>query len=73
MSQYEEMIEGRTLIRSRPGARHEKICALLHERVGAGLSALGAARLLGPREAVQLSVRTRIRPDLALVTAATTL
>ena len=36
MNQYEEIIEGRTLVRSFPGARHERICARLHERVGGG-------------------------------------
>ena len=71
MSQYEEMIDGRTLVRSFPGARHERICALLHARVEAGLAANAAARLLGPREAVALSERMVFRPDLALVTAAT--
>jgi len=65
------MIEGRTLVRSFPGARHERICAFLHERVGAGLAGNAAARLLGPRDAVCLSPRTTVRPDLALVTVAT--
>ena len=71
MSQYEEIIDGRTLVRSFPGARHERICALLHQRVGAGLAGNAAARLLSPRGAVALSARTVVRPDLALVTAAT--
>ena len=71
MSQYEEIIDGRTLVRSFPGARHERICALLHARVGAGLASNAAARLLSPRDAVALSPRTVVRPDLALVTAAT--
>jgi Uma2 family endonuclease len=71
MSQYEEIIEGRTLVRSFPGARYERICALLHKRVEAGLAGNAAARLLSPRDAVPLSPRTMVRPDLALVTAAT--
>ncbi len=71
MSQYEEIIEGRTLVRSFPGARHERICALLHQRVAAVLAGNAAARLLSPRNAVPLSPRTMVRPDLALVTAAT--
>jgi Uma2 family endonuclease len=71
MSQYNEIIEGRTLVRSRPGARHEKICARLHERVGAGLGGNVVARLLGPRSPVPLSSRNLVRPDLAIVTAAT--
>jgi len=71
MSQYEEIIDGRTLVRCFPGARHERICALLHARVGAGMAANAASRLLGPRDAVALSARMLVRPDLALVTAAT--
>ena len=71
MSQYNEIIDGRTLVRSLPGARHERICALLHERVLAGLAGNLAARLLNPRSPVPLSPRTTVRPDLALVTAAT--
>jgi len=71
MSEYEEIIDGRTLVRSFPGARHERICAVLHARLGAGMAANAAARLLGPRDAVALSARMVVRPDLALVTAAT--
>ncbi|MGD1083722.1 MAG: Uma2 family endonuclease [Verrucomicrobiota bacterium] len=71
MSDYKEIIDGRTLVRSLPGGRHERICALLHERVAAGLAGNLAARLLSPRSAVPLSMRTLVRPDLALVTAAT--
>lgn len=71
MNPYQEIIEGRTLVRSFPGARHERICAFLHQRVGAGLAGNAAARLLGPRDAVSLSPRTTVRPDLALVTVAT--
>jgi len=71
MSQYQEIIDGRTLVRSFPGARHERICALLHARIGGGLAANAAARLLSPRDAVALSPLTVVRPDLALVTAAT--
>jgi Uma2 family endonuclease len=71
VNHYEEIIEGKTLIRSRPGARHERICARLHERVAASLAGNMATRLLAPRSAVPLSVRTMVRPDLALVTANT--
>ncbi|HXR07463.1 MAG TPA: Uma2 family endonuclease [Candidatus Acidoferrum sp.] len=71
MNPYQEIVEGRTLVRSFPGARHERICAFLHERVGEGLAGNAAARLLGPRDAVCLSPRTTVRPDLALVTVAT--
>jgi hypothetical protein len=68
---YEEIIHGETLIRAAPGSRHEKICILLHSRVSAGLNNNTAARLLPPRSIVQLSAGVMLRPDLALVTAAT--
>jgi Uma2 family endonuclease len=71
MSEYKETIDGKTLVRTPPGGRHERICALLHERVAAGLLGNTATLLLGPRSAVPLSARTLVRPDLALVTAAT--
>ena len=68
---YEEIIHGETLVRSAPGTRHEKICALLHARVSASLAANSPARLLAPRSVVQLSAGVMLRPDLALITAAT--
>jgi Uma2 family endonuclease len=71
MSNYQEIINGRTLVRSLPGARHERICALLHQRVATGMAANTAARLLEPRAAVPLATRVTVRPDLAVVTAAT--
>jgi Uma2 family endonuclease len=71
MSDYKEIIDGKTLMRALPGGRHERICALLHERVATGLAGNPATRLLSPRSAVPLSTRNLVRPDLALVTAAT--
>jgi len=72
MSQsYEEIIEGETFLRLPPGARHEKICAILHARVAAALASISASRLLAPRSIVQLGPGTMLRPDLALLTAAT--
>jgi Uma2 family endonuclease len=72
MSQpYEEIVHGETLMRSPPGPRHERICARLHARMAEGLAANTVARLLAPRSIVQMSPGTMIRPDLALVTAAT--
>jgi Uma2 family endonuclease len=70
-SAYEEMIDGRTLLRSAPGMRHEKICERLHARVAGGLEGNAVARRLDVRSPVQLSPRTQIRPDLAVVTVAT--
>jgi len=68
---YEEIMNGEPLLRSPPGARHERICARLHARMAEGLANNGVARLLSPRSVVELSPQTKIRPDLALVTAAT--
>jgi Uma2 family endonuclease len=68
---YEEIIHGETLVRSAPGTRHEAICTRLHARISAGLTANSSARILAPRSIVQLSAGVMLRPDLALVTAAT--
>jgi hypothetical protein len=68
---YEEIVNGETLMRSPPGMRHEKICARLHARMAEGLAGNSVARLLSVRSIVQLAPGTMIRPDLALVTAAT--
>ena len=68
---YEEIIEGETIHRQPPGARHEAICSLLHERVQAVVSTLSSTRILSPRSIVQISPGTFVRPDLALLTSAT--
>lgn len=68
---YEEIIDGETLLRSPPGARHEEICGRLHDRVAASLANMIGARLLESRSVVQLSAGTLVRPDLALVITAT--
>ena len=68
---YEEIVDGETISRSPPGVRHERICAHLHAKVTTSLVGLSVSRLLAPRSVVQLKVGTMLRPDLALVTAAT--
>jgi Uma2 family endonuclease len=68
---YEEIVEGETLLRMPPGARHETICSRLHEMVAASAATVATTRLLERRSVVQLSPGTMVRPDLALVTAAT--
>lgn len=68
---YEEIVEGETMLRLPPGRRHEKICDRLHARVGSSVSKASTTRLLSPRSVVELSAGTLLRPDLALVTAAT--
>src|SRR5437867_13205001 len=68
---YEEILEGESLMRSAPGARHEQICARLHALVTASVANITSTRLLSPRSPLQLSSRISVRPDLALVTVAT--
>jgi len=68
---YEEILDGASLPRSAPGERHEAICDRLHAAMTASVANLAATRLLPPREQVRISRTTALRPDLALVTAAT--
>jgi Uma2 family endonuclease len=67
---YEEILEGVTLPRSAPGDRHEQICERLHREMAASVAGLATTQLLAPRSKVQVLRSTTIRPDLALVTAA---
>ena len=72
MSQpYAELLDGATLVRRAPGPRHEVICARLHELVRASVTDDATTLLLAPRTEVRLSSNHALRPDLALVTAAT--
>ncbi len=68
---YQETLEGSTVTRNAPGVRHELICGRLHDCVQAGIANLASARLLERRSPVKLASGTIVRPDLALVTAAT--
>jgi Uma2 family endonuclease len=68
---YEEIIAGETVLRRAPGGRHEEVCAALHAAFADALVGNSVARLLEPRAVVQLTPGTLVRPDLALVTAAT--
>jgi hypothetical protein len=68
---YEEIVRGETYLRPPPDARHEVICARLHEHVARSVAGLSSARLLPARSIVQVVVGTMLRPDLALVTVAT--
>ncbi len=68
---YAEILNGAPLARRAPGARHEIICARLHQWVKASVADFAATRLLPPRTEVQLSPKHTVCPDLALVTAAT--
>src|SRR5277367_5625536 len=68
---YEEILEGATLPRSAPGARHEQICARLHAAMAASVANLGSTQLLAPRTRVKISHSTALCPDLALIATAT--
>jgi hypothetical protein len=68
---YEEIIEGSTLKRLAPGARHELICERLHRMVQASVANFSGTRLLASRSQVTLAADTALCPDLALVTTAT--
>ena len=68
---YEEILNGASLPRSAPGARHEQICARLHREMAMGVAGLASTQLLPPRTRVQISRTTALCPDLALVTTAT--
>lgn len=68
---YEEIIQGERLLRRPPGQRHELICERLHDLVRASVANFPGTRLLGCRSAVHLDGGSTLRPDLALVAAAT--
>ena len=68
---YEESVNGDRLLRLPPRPRHEEILRRLRHRVHGCLAGLATTRLLAARSAVQVSLKTLLRPDLALVTAAT--
>ena len=68
---YEEIVHGEALMRSRPDERHERICQRLHDQVGAVVARLTSTRLLPARSVVRIAPGSLLRPDLALVTAAT--
>jgi Uma2 family endonuclease len=67
---YPETLGGELLMRLAPGARHEAICARLHQSVKASVSNLASTRLLPPRTQVPVMADTALSPDLALVTTA---
>jgi Uma2 family endonuclease len=68
---YDEILEGATLPRNAPGERHEQILQRLHREMATSVNGLATVQLLPPRMQVQVSRLTSLRPDLALVTAAT--
>ena len=72
MSQpYQEVLEGECVNRLAPGARHELICARLHQIVRASVANFANTRLLETRAEVRLAHDTLVCPDLALIAAPT--
>jgi Uma2 family endonuclease len=67
---YAEILNGSALARRAPGARHEMICARLHQWVRASVANFHGTRLLPPRAEVRLSPKHTVCPDLALVATA---
>jgi Uma2 family endonuclease len=67
---YAEILNGSALARRAPGARHEMICARLHQWVRASVADFPGTRLLPPRAEVRLSAQHTVCPDLALVATA---
>ena len=68
---YAEILNGAALARRAPGERHELICRRLHQWVRASVADFAGTRLLAPRAEVRLSLKHTVRPDMALVAAAT--
>jgi hypothetical protein len=68
---YEEILAGESVLRAAPGARHEAVCARLHQLLAAATAGHAAAKLLPARHVVELAPGTLVRPDAAVVTAAT--
>ena len=68
---YAEILNGTPLARGAPGARHEMICARLHQWVRASVANFAGTRLLAPRTEVRLASQHLVCPDLALVATAT--
>ena len=68
---YEETLQGEVTLRLPPGPRHELICERLHGLVRASVANFPGTKLLEIRSEVRLGDHTKVRPDLALVAAAT--
>jgi Uma2 family endonuclease len=68
---YEEILDGETLPRSAPSARHELICDRLHQAMTASVANVASLQLLARRTQIRVAPATLLRPDLALLTAAT--
>ena len=67
---YEEIVRGEKFLRLPTRPRHETIVGRLHQRLAGAVVQLGTTRLLAPRTRLELSPGNILRPDLALITAA---
>jgi len=68
---YEETLQGEVTLRLPPGPRHELICNRLHDCIRASVANFPGTRLLDCRSPVPVGAGSTLRPDLALVAAAT--
>lgn len=67
---YEEILDGELTVRLPPDARHELVLHRLRAALQTSVAALVTTRLLERRAQVRVGHATVLRPDLALVTAA---
>lgn len=67
---YEEILAGDITLRLPPGARHELVLSRLQAALRASIDNSPVARLLEPRTQIRVSHTIALRPDLALITAA---
>ena len=68
---YEEVLSGDITLRLPPGARHELVLSRLRAALLRSVTDSQVARLLEPRSLIRVAHSSALRPDLALVTAAT--
>ena len=68
---YEETLQGEATLRLPPGPRHELICERLHGLVKASVANFPGTKLLASRSEIKLDTHSTVRPDLALIAAAT--
>jgi Uma2 family endonuclease len=68
---YEETIQGETTLRLPPGARHELICARLHNVIKASIANFPGTKLLELRSTIRVDATSLLRPDLAIATTST--
>ena len=67
---YEEILAGDITLRLPPGARHELVLSRLQAALRVSVANSPVARLLEPRTQIHVSHTIALRPDLALVTVA---